>query len=237
MSIAYFTFFAAVALKSSVPGAGQPPLTEATLAELGGRAWEQLDQELRKSPYRMARVRDSELDFEVEVYELCNDDVGLEQEADGSLSYGVSLYSEQVGLELTGERLAEAQRLYLKSLEEAAQAMGLPPVDVRIVRVLRQNTLEVRASAEARSLEQMLAEPADEGMWVALPDDGPPKVGFSSHKVFALLAPEVHAYTKEGSYLRSYRLSAPQAKRESAMMAAKVFYSQVDPAREPAQSS
>lgn len=233
MSIAYFTFFAAVALKSSALEGGQPPLTEAAMAELGGRAWKQLDQELRKSPFSKARVRDSELDFEVEVYELCHDDVGLEMEPDGSLSYGVSLYSEQVGLELTDERLVEAQRLYLMSLQGAAKAMGLPPVHARIVRVVRQHTLEVRASAAARSLETLLCEPKDEEMWVALPDNGPPKVCFSGNKAFALLAPVVHAYSKDGMFLRSYVMRAPQAKLPPDTLTAKVFYSQDDAGQKP----
>lgn len=226
MSIAYLSFFAAVAVKPSVHETGHAPLSEAVLAELGGRAWEKLDLALRKSPHRVARVTDGGMDFEVEVYELCNDDIGLEEEADGTLSYGVSLYSEQVGLELTQERLAEAQRLYIKALEEAAQAMGLPPVNAHIVRVVRQHTLEVRATAEARSLQQMWAEPADEAMWVADVEGGPPKVFFSSHKAFARMAPRVHAYDKSGGFLRSYRLRAPQRKLPANTLTAQVFYSE-----------
>jgi len=217
MTIAYFTFFAAIDTA--------PALSEERLADLGSRAWHQLEGMLSRQRAHLVQVREDGMEFEVSAYELCCDDVGLEQEADGTLSYGISLYSDQVGLTLTPERLQDAQRLGVQALQAAAVELGYPKASVRIVRVTRQRTLEIPESTHAASLEQLLQGQTDEAFWTVHRAGAAPALYFSRHKAFGALAERVQAFSQHGAFLREYvrKTSGQPAGAEGAHQAPSVL--------------
>lgn len=200
-------------------------MSEEQLADLGSRAWHQLDGALSRQRAHLVQVREGGMEFEVSAYELCCDDVGLEQEADGTLSYGISLYSDQVGLTLTTERLQDAQRLCVQALQAAALELGHSKDAVRVVRVTRQRTLEIAESTHAGSLEELLKGQADEAFWTVHRAGAAPALYFSRHKAFGALAERVQAFSQQGAFLREYvrKTSGQWAGAESAAQAPSVL--------------
>lgn len=208
MSIAYYTLYFALT-------DGGAPLTDETLSAIGSKAWVAVDDKMDNWPERMATVKDHDMDFQVEVLELCEDDTGVEfDKASKALSYGIGFYTEQHGLTLEPRHLQQVQSFCLDAFRSAAQDAGLSDVDVQLLKVEASVPTETHVKRIASSLEA-LAAVQDESYWVGSNGDTPDKLFFSRETAFASGSTYIDAFDKGGTPLRCYKMGNLEADEEA----------------------
>jgi len=207
MSLSYFSFHFTLSAGTAV--------LEDIFSEVGRAAWTLLDKKLLAWPQRRTHVMDHDIACTVDVLELCDDDVGLEPLPSNpeQFTYGLAVYSEQVGLALTQEHLAAVESMCIAAFTEAAAAAGLTSVGVALSYVEAQTHRTGWGYKTAPSLAALHALD-NEACWVTSDGDALTGLHVKRDVAFATGARFVDAFDANGKPVRSYlRRDPPAAER------------------------